>query len=121
MSLILAGSISLDSTFKDDIPVYLAVIILMVYYHPLKMGTNFTNNQLLLFAKRIEEGNREGRLCTSYFTVRGGWFMCKSVPLPPEPKAGGGGHTHLRGVGQSQFRRLEKKLRTLSTLWIKPS
>jgi hypothetical protein len=56
---------------KNDIPVYLvylAGIIFMVYYQPLKMGTNFTNNQLSLFAKKIEEGNREGRLCISYFT-----------------------------------------------------
>ncbi len=40
-----------------------------------------------------------------------------SVPLPPEP---GGGHTHLRaseGLGESQFRRLEKRLSTLPTLW----
>jgi hypothetical protein len=33
----------------------------------------------------------------------------------PEPKGGGG--PAGEGVGQSQFRRLEKKLSTLSTLW----
>jgi hypothetical protein len=40
---------------------------------------------------------------------------------PPEPKGGGGGaHTPaVEGVGESQFRRLEKKLRTLPTLWVK--
>jgi hypothetical protein len=41
--------------------------------------------------------------------------------LPPEPK--GGGHTLLRvmhGVGESQFQRLEKKLSTLSSLWLDP-
>jgi len=38
-----------------------------------------------------------------------------SVPLPPEPKGGGrGGHTRLRmrGWGEIQFRRLEKRLST---------
>jgi hypothetical protein len=41
-----------------------------------------------------------------------------SVPLSPEPGGGGGGHTLLqvRGWGDSQFRRLEKKLSTLPTL-----
>jgi hypothetical protein len=39
-----------------------------------------------------------------------------SVP-PPEPKGGVGGHTRLRvGGGESQFRRLEKKLSTLPTM-----
>ncbi len=37
-----------------------------------------------------------------------------SVPLPPEPK--GGGHTRL----ETQYRRLEKKLSTLPTLWPLP-
>jgi hypothetical protein len=44
-----------------------------------------------------------------------------SVPLPPEPKMGGGGVGALapagEGVGESQFHRLEKKLSTMSTLW----
>ncbi len=39
-----------------------------------------------------------------------------SVPLPPEP----GGFTRLRvrGWGEPQFRRLEKRLSTLSALWV---
>jgi hypothetical protein len=40
-----------------------------------------------------------------------------SVPLPPEP---GGGRAHSpagEGLGESHFRRLEKKLSTLPTLW----
>jgi hypothetical protein len=41
---------------------------------------------------------------------------------PPEPGGGGvGRHTRLRGgegLGESQFRRLEKKLSTLPTLWL---
>jgi hypothetical protein len=44
------------------------------------------------------------------------------VPLPPEP---GGGGAHLpagEGLGESQFRRLEKKLSTLpSTVWVPAS
>ncbi len=39
-----------------------------------------------------------------------------SVPLPPEP--GGGAHSPAgEGLGESQFRRLEKKVSTLPTLW----
>ncbi len=38
-----------------------------------------------------------------------------SVPLPPE--AGGGHSPAGEGLGESQFRRLEKKLSTLPTLW----
>jgi hypothetical protein len=38
------------------------------------------------------------------------------VPLPPEP--GEGDHSPAsEGLGESQFRRLEKKLSTLPTLW----
>jgi hypothetical protein len=42
--------------------------------------------------------------------------MC---PSPPEPGGGGGeAHSHTcEGLGESQFRRLEKKLSTLPTLW----
>jgi hypothetical protein len=41
-----------------------------------------------------------------------------SVPLPPEPEGGGGGaHSPAgEGFGESQFRRLEKKLSTLCLL-----
>ncbi len=39
-----------------------------------------------------------------------------SVSLPPEP--GGGAHSPAgEGLGESQFRRLEKRLSTLPTLW----
>jgi hypothetical protein len=39
-----------------------------------------------------------------------------SVPLPPEP-GGGGAHSPAGdGLGESQFRRLEKKLGTQPTL-----
>ncbi len=42
-----------------------------------------------------------------------------SVPLPPEP--GGGAHSPAgEGLGESQFRRLQKKLSTLHTLWRPP-
>jgi hypothetical protein len=42
-----------------------------------------------------------------------------SVPLPPEP--GGGAHSPAgEGLGESQFRRLEKKLSTLPTLRLAP-
>jgi hypothetical protein len=35
------------------------------------------------------------------------------VPLPPEPKGGGGAHSPAgEGLWESQFRRLEKKLST---------
>ncbi len=37
-------------------------------------------------------------------------------PSPPEPKGGGGHSPAGEGLGESQFRRLEKKLSTLSTL-----
>ncbi len=41
-----------------------------------------------------------------------------SVPLPPEP-GGGGAHSPAgERVGESQFRRLKKKLSTLPTLWL---
>ncbi len=40
--------------------------------------------------------------------------------LPPVPKGGGGAHSlAAKGVGESQFRRLEKKLSTLPTLWVR--
>jgi hypothetical protein len=39
-----------------------------------------------------------------------------SVPLPPEPRGGGRTYLRVRGVGESQIQRLEKKLSTLSTL-----
>jgi hypothetical protein len=39
-----------------------------------------------------------------------------SVTLPPEPKGAGTHSPAGEGLGESQFRRLEKKLRTLSTL-----
>ncbi len=40
--------------------------------------------------------------------------------LPPGPKGGGGGTLACgKGVGEFQFRRLEKKLSTLPTLWIR--
>ncbi len=48
------------------------------------------------------------------------------LPLPqtrvPASEPKGGTHSPAgEGVGAFQFRRLEKKLSTLSTLWIKPS
>ncbi len=36
-----------------------------------------------------------------------------SVPLPPEPKGGGAHSPTGEGLGESQFRRLERKLSTL--------
>jgi hypothetical protein len=39
-------------------------------------------------------------------------------PPPPGPKSGGEHSPAAKGVGESQFRRLEKKLSTLPTLWI---
>ncbi len=41
----------------------------------------------------------------------------RMFPPPPGPKGGGGGaHSPaVKGVGESQFRRLEKKLNTLPT------
>jgi hypothetical protein len=41
-----------------------------------------------------------------------------AVPLPPEPGGGGGGahSSACEGLGESQFRRLQKKLSTLPTL-----
>ncbi len=44
-----------------------------------------------------------------------------SVSLPRNQRGGGAGDTHSpagEGVGEPQFRRLEKKPSTLSTLWI---
>jgi len=38
--------------------------------------------------------------------------------LPPGPKGGGAHSPAAKGVGESQFRRLEKKLSTLPTLWV---
>ncbi len=39
--------------------------------------------------------------------------------LPAGPKGGGGAHSPAaKGVGESQFRRLEKKLSTMPTLWL---
>jgi hypothetical protein len=37
--------------------------------------------------------------------------------LPPVPQGGGAHSRAAKGVGESQFRRLEKKLSTLPTLW----
>jgi hypothetical protein len=40
---------------------------------------------------------------------------------PPPEQGGGGAHSPAgEGLGESQFRRLEKKLNTLPTLWLKP-
>jgi hypothetical protein len=39
-----------------------------------------------------------------------------SVPLPPEPTKGGTHSPASEGLGESQFRRLKKKLSTLPTL-----
>jgi hypothetical protein len=37
----------------------------------------------------------------------------------PPPRTGGGAHSPAgEGLGESQFRRLEKKLSTLPTLWL---
>ncbi len=45
-----------------------------------------------------------------------------SVPSPPRTIGWGGAHLPAaKGVGESQFRRLEKKLSTLPTLWALPS
>ncbi len=38
--------------------------------------------------------------------------------LPPGPKGGGAHSPAAKGVGESQFRRLKKKLSTLPTLWV---
>jgi hypothetical protein len=41
-----------------------------------------------------------------------------SVPLPPNQRGGQWAHSPAgEGLGESQFRRLEKKLSTLPTLW----
>jgi hypothetical protein len=41
----------------------------------------------------------------------------ESMPLPPVPKKCGGGHSPAdEELGESEFRRLEKKLSTMSTL-----
>jgi hypothetical protein len=45
-------------------------------------------------------------------------FQQASMPLPPEPNGGGGTLACELGVGESQFRRLEKRVSTLSTLWL---
>ena len=43
-----------------------------------------------------------------------------TVTLPPEPKGVGYAHSPAgEGLGKSQLRRLEKKLSTLPTLWVK--
>ncbi len=42
----------------------------------------------------------------------------ESAP-PPEPKGGGAHSPAGEEVGESQFRRLEKKLSTLPTLWLR--
>jgi hypothetical protein len=39
------------------------------------------------------------------------------VPLPPKPKGEGAHSPAGEGLGESQYRRLEKKLSTLPTLW----
>ncbi len=40
----------------------------------------------------------------------------------PPPRKGGGAHSPAgEGLGESQFRRLERKLSTLPTLWTEPS
>ncbi len=44
-----------------------------------------------------------------------------SVPLPPRTGRGGTYSPSVEGVGKSPFRRLEKKLSTLPTLWKRPS
>ncbi len=45
-----------------------------------------------------------------------------SVPSPSPQTRGGGTHSPAgEGLGESQFRRLEKKLSTLPTLWILPT
>ncbi len=44
-----------------------------------------------------------------------------SVPLPPGTKGRGAYSPAGEGEGESQFRRLEKKLSTLPTLWLIPS
>ncbi len=38
--------------------------------------------------------------------------------LPPGPKGGEAHSPAAKGVGESQFQRLEKKLSTLPTLWV---
>jgi hypothetical protein len=43
-------------------------------------------------------------------------FACECAP-PPEPGGGGAHSAAGEGLGESQFRRLEKKLSTLPTLW----
>jgi hypothetical protein len=50
------------------------------------------------------------------------WYSPKSQPLSrqrvcPSPQNRGEGGTLGEGLGESQFRRLEKKLSTLPTLW----
>ncbi len=44
--------------------------------------------------------------------------LTPSKCAPPEPKGEGAHSPAAGGLGESQFRRLEKKLNTLPTLWI---
>ncbi len=43
-----------------------------------------------------------------------------SAPLPPDKRVGGAHSPAAEGMGKSQFRRLKKKLSTLSTLLYTP-
>ncbi len=45
--------------------------------------------------------------------------LSKCAPCPPGTQSGGGTHS-CKGMGESQFRRLEKKISTLSNLWSIP-
>ncbi len=42
-------------------------------------------------------------------------------PPPPDQRVGGTHKPAAKGVGKSQFGRLEKKLSTLPTLWLAPN
>ncbi len=44
------------------------------------------------------------------------FLASECAPPPPKPKGGGLTRLRVRGWGESQFRRLEKKLSTLPTL-----
>ncbi len=48
-------------------------------------------------------------------------FAAGECSLPPGPKGGGANSPVAKGVGESQFRRLEKKLSTLPTLCMQRS
>ncbi len=48
-------------------------------------------------------------------------LAASECPLPPGLKGGGAHSPAAKGVGESQFRRLEKKLSTLPTLWFPSS